>query len=65
MSLATYAAAVKEEMDRLWVLACKRDKIDPASRFASFSPSNRAAREYNLLAGRWQAILKQNCVVPR
>lgn len=49
----------KANIKELWNRACAADGIDPASKFAIFSPDNQHASEHNLEMGVYFDLLQR------
>lgn len=49
----------KDEMMRLWTLMCRHDDIDPASKFAAFSPDNPYSARHGELVTAFMKLRNQ------
>ncbi len=56
--VARYNAA-QAEVTRLWDLMCRKDGVDPASKFVVFASNNPYAVEYNEAMATFQTERKQ------
>jgi hypothetical protein len=63
MSLARLAEARHQEIKRLWLLACKFDKIEPTAKFVQFSKKNKYAIRHNQMVGLLHETMKESTVI--